>query len=390
MTVIADIAALALVGSRLLLHSAAGGGDRVALDVWGIWAECEGANASLSSRAKIEEMFDRLERAGFNTVFIQVYRGDRAWYRSDLADAGPYEEFRAREKSCPLDLAIRLAHAKGMEIHAWMNMYRVWGRADAKVIRRLGREAVTRDRSGRSMLDYPRGDLPDGGYWLEPGDPAVRAHLLAVMRELLDRYPSVDGLHLDYVRYPYDEKGKTDFGYGTASVAAFGKAHGAPPPGKAGGGREQWDAWRRRQVALLIADAKRLTASRGKTLSAAVIPGQRKSRSVVFQDWAAWLREGTLDLAVPMNYSASRKTAAGATREALAAAGGRGRVAIGLGAYKVLDSPEALLDQIRDCRRLGASGAVLFSHDNLAKRPDLFRSLGRGVRGRPFSPKQGE
>lgn len=345
----------------------------------GIWAECEGANATLSSRARIEEMFRRLEKARINTVFLQVYRGDKAWYRSGIADTGPYDAFHSREKACPLRLAIDMAHARGMQLHAWVNVFRVWGGRDAKTIQALGKGAMTRDRAGRSILDYPRGALPDGGYWLEPGDPVARGHVLRVVQELLDRYPDLDGIHLDYARYPFDEKGKTDFGYGSRSVAAFRKAAGADPARGTAAARARWDGWRRDQVTLFVAGAKGLVGKRGKALSVAVVADEKKCRESTFQDWRRWLGEGLVDFVVPMNYSADRALVRARAEKALSAAGTGKRVAVGLGAYKVLDSPEALAAQVGDCRKLKALGVVLFSYDNMAKRPGLFRYLGTKV-----------
>ncbi len=348
-------------------------------EIRGVWAECEGVNATFSRRAGIEEMFKRLEAAKVNTVFMQVYRGNKAWYRSAVADAEPYRAFFSREKICPLRLAIDMAHARGMRLHAWVNVFRVWGGSDANVIRKLGKRAMTCDRSGRSILDYPRGSLPDGGYWLEPGDPDARGHVLRIVQEILDRYPDIDGIHLDYVRYPFDEKGKTDFGYGRRSVTAFRKATGAEPSGGDGARRARWDEWRRDQVTLFVAGARRLTAARGKTLSVAVLPDERRCREASFQEWRRWLGEGLVDLVVPMDYTERRDLARKRAAEAVSAAGTGSRVAIGLGAYKMLDSPAALAAQIRDCRGLGAAGVVLFSYDNMARRPDIFGYLGKKV-----------
>jgi uncharacterized lipoprotein YddW (UPF0748 family) len=180
MAALVCLVSLAVVGAITICSPADARGRPFA--VWGIWAECEGVNATLSSRDKIAEMFNRLDAAGFNTVLLQVYRHNRAWYRSSVADATPYRDFYTREKMCPLEYAIRLAHQRGMEIHAWVNMFRLGNDASSMVIKELGSDAVTRDNAGRSMLYCRKEYLPDGGYWLDPGDPAVRAYLISVIR----------------------------------------------------------------------------------------------------------------------------------------------------------------------------------------------------------------
>ena len=348
----------------------------------GIWAECEGVNATLSNRAKIEEMVNRLRKTGFNTVFVQIYRGNRAWYRSGLADSTPYQQFYEREKTSPLKVAIDLAHKKGIKVHAWVNMFRVWGGADAKVIRGLGRAAVTRDSLGRSLLNYRKESLPDEGYWLDPGDPAVRKHLVSLIEEILEQYPDIDGIHLDYTRYPYDEKGKVDFGYGMASTARFKKIYGVDPFKCTASQRALWDQWRRDQVTEFVREAASVVHRRGKQLSAATVADEKKYRSRTFQDWPRWIREGLIDSAVPMNYSSIRSVMrknAEAVLNAVPAA--KRKVIMGLGAYKLLDSPDAILSQIKDCRGLGAGGVALFSYDNMTKHPSIFSFLGKRAFG---------
>jgi uncharacterized lipoprotein YddW (UPF0748 family) len=281
-----------------------------------------------------------------------------------------------------LKVAVDLAHKKGIKVHAWGNMFRVWGDADAQIIRKLGRAAVTRDSRGRSLLSYRKSSLPDGGYWLDPGDPAVRKYLVSVIEEILDRYPGIDGIHLDYTRYPYDEKGKVDFGYGEASVARFKKKYGADPFKCKGSKRALWDQWRRDQMTGFVREAAAVVHKRGKQLSVATVADVKKCRSFTFQDWPRWIREKLIDFVVPMNYSSKRsvmKSRAEAVLKAVPAA--KKRVVVGLGAYKLLDSPNALLSQIRDCRSLGAGGVVLFSYDNMTKKPAIFSFLGKKAFG---------
>ncbi len=351
-------------------------------EVRGIWAECEGINSTLSNRGTIEEMVNRVGIAGFNTVFVQVYRGNKAWYQSKLADPAPYHEFYTKEKTSPLRIAIDLAHTKGIQVHAWVNMFRVWGNADAKIIRKLGRTAVTCDNRGRSLLDYTKASLPDGGYWLDPGDPRVRNYLISIIEEILEQYPDIDGIHLDYTRYPYDEKGKVGFGYGRTSIARFKKIYGVNPLGCTASQRALWDEWRRDQVSEFVREAAVVVRRRGKKLSVAAVADEKKYRSLTFQDWPRWLREKLIDFAVPMNYSSARSVAKKNTESLLNAAPvAKDRVIIGLGAYKLLDSPGALLAQIKDCRSLGAGGVALFSYDNMTKHPGIFSYLGKRAFG---------
>jgi uncharacterized lipoprotein YddW (UPF0748 family) len=381
MTSLTTGAVIALMGVQLALPLGLSG-SKGCSEVRGIWAECEGINSTLSSRRKIDEMVNCLGTAGINTVFVQIYRGSKAWYESRLADSSPYQNFYAQERTSPLRIAIDLAHRKGIQVHAWVNMFRVWGNADAKIIRKLGRTAVTCDNKGRSLLDYTKASLPDGGYWLDPGDPRVRNYLISIIEEILEQYPDINGIHLDYTRYPYDEKGKVGFGYGRTSIARFKKIYGVNPLRCTAAQRALWDEWRRDQVSEFVREAAVVVRRRGKKLSVAAVADEKRYRSLTFQDWPRWVREKLIDFAVPMNYSSARSVAKKNTKSLLNAAPvAKDRVIIGLGAYKLLDSPGALLAQIKDCRSLGAGGVALFSYDNMTKHPGIFSYLGKRAFG---------
>jgi uncharacterized protein (TIGR03437 family) len=143
---------------------------------------------------------------------------------------------------------------------------------------------------------------------LDPGHPAVLPYLVEVLLEPVKRY-NVDGLHLDYVRYPED----SDYGYNTAALERFNRETGrAGTPVRTD---PAWQAWRRRQVTDLVRQLYlRLQLLRPSVkLSAATITWgngpaddaafQRLDAFTrVFQDWRGWLEEGIVDLSLPMNY----------------------------------------------------------------------------------------
>lgn len=345
----------------------------------GIWAECQGRNSTLSSTEKIEEMFRRLRTANVNTVFLQVYRGNKAWYDSRIADSTPFRKFPGRNNGGALGLSLARARGNGMALHAWLNTFRIWGKGETGAVRKLGKAAVMRDSAGRSLLDYRKEALPDGGLWLDPGDPKVRKYLCGVISELLDLHPDLDGIHLDYTRYPFKDGSKTDYGYGRVSVDRFKKEHGFDPAGCAGKKKALWNKWRRDQITAFIRDVKEIVGRRGKKLSVATIPERKKARDVAFQDWPRWVREGIVDFIVPMNYSSDRALVKRRTRDVVKDSGDWKKVAIGLGAYKVLDNPGELKLQVDDCRKQGVAGVVLFSYDNLTRRPELFSYIGKSV-----------
>jgi len=170
----------------------------------------------LLSPADIRSMVDHAQRAGITDLFLQVRgRGD-AYYESDLVPVAPSlrEAWKRHGRYDPLRLALDLAHERGIRVHAWMNVYLVWSGDDppAGHVILEHPEWVAADRGGNSMAGMTARRLKSEkteGVYLEPGNGEVLRYFLEVTGELLARYP-VDGIHLDYVRYPMLDVSYTD------------------------------------------------------------------------------------------------------------------------------------------------------------------------------------
>ncbi len=364
---------------------------------YGLWVEAEGPNRTLDDLARLEAMVLTAARAGITHLYLQVYRGGRSWYASTLADDEPYRRALTSQGYDPLQFALGLAHAKGLRVHAWMNLFNLGKYRDGPLQARLGTAAVIRDNRARSLLDYdnlrPPGAegkwvmLDTPGYWLDPGDLQVQAALVALIQELVSRYPRLDGVHFDYLRYPYAVptvpgsrySNGLDFGYGERSVARFRAETGwsafaaKDDPAVA----QRWDDWRRAQLHQFLRRVRgRLThLRRNLVLSAALLAWPDRAYLSAYQDWRLWLEEGLLDQGIVMNYNRDSRLARYLSHQAVAFRG-RSKLFVGLGAYALLDQPDLLARQVSDARQQGADGVVLFSYDNLLKRERLADRLG--------------
>jgi len=383
-----------LLGAALLQAVSPG----VALSYpYGLWVEAEGPNRTLDDLGRLETMVLTAARAGITHLYLQVYRGGRSWYASTLADDGPYRRALTSQGYDPLQFALGLAHAKGLRVHAWMNLFNLGKYRDGPLQARLGAPAVVRDNRGRSLLDYdnsrPPGDegkwvmLDTPGYWLDPGDLQVQGTLVTLIQELVARYPALDGVHFDFIRYPYAVptvpgsrySNGLDFGYGERSVARFHTETGLSAfaakddPAVA----QRWDDWRREQLDQFLRRVRgRLKQFRRKlVLSAALLAWPDRAYLSAYQDWRLWLEEGLLDQGIVMNYNRDSRLSRYLSRQAVAFRG-RSKLFVGLGAYALLDQPDLLARQVSDARQQGADGVVLFSYDNLLKRERLVDRLG--------------
>ena len=160
-------------------------------------------------------------------LLVQVVgRGD-AYYRSDLL---PRAEALSDTTFDPLGTLVPLAHAAGLEVHAWMNCMLVWSAPNPprspRHVTRAHPEWVARLKSGRWMTSLtPRQRQLMGieGVYLSPGHPGVRRWLASVAGEIATRYP-VDGIHLDYIRQP-----SVDIGFDMTTRARFAMESGVDP-----------------------------------------------------------------------------------------------------------------------------------------------------------------
>ena len=353
-----------------------------------LWVLAEGSERALESAEKRAALIERAQRIGATDLFVQVHRAGRSWFESSHADDTPWRALRARapDGPDPLNDLITRAHAAKLRVHAWFNCLALADNRDAPIIARVGREAVQVDRKGRSLLDYPRGNVPapdrtyleleTPGLWLDPAVPGVVEQLEATVDDLVRAAPTLDGLHLDYIRYPYAlpmTPGSRfplglDFGYGDTARARFATESGAAfSPGDA------WDAFRRERVGELVA---RLHARIPKTwqMSAAVLAYADRAYLTSFQDWRRWLDEGALDFAVAMAYSRDERLFRYLAHSLHGGVAGA-RVWLGIGAWLQVDDPARLSSQVALAREVTPPGIALFSYDALAEKPGAIEAL---------------
>jgi uncharacterized lipoprotein YddW (UPF0748 family) len=370
-----------------------GSEDRVAPRL-ALWVLCEGSQRVLEHPERIARLIGDARNLGATDLFVQVYRGGRAWFDSSLVDASPYQAIRATSGDTLAELILQ-AHRAGLRVHAWVNVLSLASRTDAALLGKLGPAAVQVDRHGRSILDYPRLDIPPPersyyrmgtpGVWLDPAAPDVAAKLAAVFAELIERYPELDGLHLDYIRYPdvlpFSPGSRfgvgLDFGYGDASRERFRRETGLEAPfGSSLANANRWDDWRRERVTEVVSRIREATRRLHAELelSAAVWAYADRAYLAIFQDWRGWLEAGLLDFTVPMAYTRDDRLLRYVARSTTRGVAGE-RVWIGLGVWLFAREPERARAQWELVRRANPAGVSLFSYDAMAETRSLLATL---------------
>ena len=369
-----------------------------------LWVLCEGSARTLDDPARIDRLIEHSRHLDATDLFVQVYRGGRAWYDASLADATPYREIVEQTGGDPLRRLLDAAHAAGLRVHAWVNALALSGNRSAPILADLGPGAAMVDRRGRSVLDYPNGQVPepDGswyrmgtpGIYLDPGAPGVRARLVATFAELVDRYPDLDGLHLDYIRHPgvlpFVPGSRfgvgLDFGYGADTRKRFRSETGLTGPYRDPSNPASsrlthtaaWDDWRRAQVTELVREIRVavLANHADLLLSGAVIPYADRAYLSLAQDWRGWVEDGLLDFAVPMIYTLDDRLFRYLV-ESFAGSAQNERIWMGTGTWLFVKQPERAVAQLATIRAAGSTGQAIFSYDALLESDVLMAALTR-------------
>jgi uncharacterized lipoprotein YddW (UPF0748 family) len=340
----------------------------------GLWV----VRTALVSPREVDRVVDDAARGGFNALFVQVRgRGD-AFYTSRLVDRSPLLANQPRTFD-PLARLLDRARARGLQVHLWINVLLTahFGVAlpPAHILRShpdwvMVPKSMAKAGLGahpknllRLVREAARGDSDVEGYYISPFAAPMAAHLEAVVRELLEGY-AVDGLHLDFIRYP-----GPDYDYSRAALEAFRRAKGGAGDLLSGPLRDPqaFDAFRRDRLTSLVArlSAAARGAKPGLLVSAAVAPDEAQAVSQRFQDWPRWLDEGYLDAICPMAYTPDSRIFRAQIERAVARTQPKALVWAGIGAYRL--TVDGTVEKIRLARQAGAAGILVFSHESLAR-----------------------
>lgn len=170
----------------------------------GAWIQCVNGQFQGMSTQKMQEtlvfQLNELQKTGINAIIFQVRPECDALYQSNIE---PWSRFLTGQQGRapqpywdPLQWMIEQCHARGMELHAWINPYR------AKT------KATTALASNHVAVKHPERCFQyDGLTILNPGIPENRDYICVVAKDIVTRY-DVDGIHMDDYFYPYPVAGQ--------------------------------------------------------------------------------------------------------------------------------------------------------------------------------------
>nr|WP_231584132.1 family 10 glycosylhydrolase [Domibacillus indicus] len=244
------------------------------------------------------QTLDGLKASKFNTVIYQVKPTNDALYPSKLAPWSAYITGKSQGTNPgydPLQIMVDEAHKRGMELHAWMNPYRVT----------MPGQSLTSLASTNAARKNPSWVVKYGQqYYLNPGLPEVQNYLIASVKELVSNY-DIDAVHMDDYFYPYKLQNQV-----FPDQAAY-KKYGAS--------FKNIDDWRRNNVNQLVKNLYSAIKATKPHVQFGISPfGVWRNKSLdptgsdtragvnnyddLYADTRTWIKNGTIDYITPQIY----------------------------------------------------------------------------------------
>ncbi|WP_428936808.1 family 10 glycosylhydrolase [Fontivita pretiosa] len=331
-----------------------------------------------SNAASIVTMFNRAQQLGITDVMFQVRgQADAYYYLNDNVEV--YAQGRNISASFdPLAIALNEGHARGIRVHAWLNMAPLWNGTSLPTnpnhLLYQHDEFWIRDSSNNKQ------PLNSGYVIVNPTRDDVQAHLNNVVKTIAKNY-NVDGIHLDYIRLYENHGGSStaiNFPSDPQTVARFQLEYPGQTPTSH---RANYKTWLAKEISDLVRSVRQTLKQQrpGAQLTAAVWRDADIGLDSYQQDWATWIDQGLLDAAMPMIYRKgfgdggtdmdpdSGDLYRSNVSEALWRAGTAG-IMPGIGSYMQDDPTTAynnVWNQLVYAKQQGANGIQLFDYGSL-------------------------
>ena len=258
---------------------------------------------NLSPKAQREEMrnmLDEFARNNINTIVMQIRPTADAFFPSQIE---PWSQWLSGKQGTkpspfydPLQFIITEAHKRCIDVHAWLNPYRVTNTDNIEQLSKDHLYFKNRDL----FLKY------GGKTYFNPGLDETREYLNRVVTEIVERY-DIDAIHFDDYFYPYRINNE-EF----PDEATFKKYPRGFAPNKK-------DDWRRNNVNLVISELQKTIKSIKPWVEFGISPfGVWRNNTVdpsgsatragvqnyddLYADILKWLREGSIDYVAPQLY----------------------------------------------------------------------------------------
>lgn len=269
----------------------------------------------------------------------------------------------------------REAKAKDIEVHAWFCLF-IENKDHPTEIIRSHPEYLVVNRYGKSNLEQPTWSTVKeeySTYWVCPSSLGYRAFLSDLMSEVIKKY-DVDGIHLDYVRYPEEVKGRY-YCYCPNCSKRFREEYGYELPANDVIKNRYYVSMLCENVSESVQHFSKLAKEQGKQISAYVFTDYVTAIEACYQDWPYFSR--FLDTLVITTYEVEGEYAKRLVERARAVTDKN--CSITTAVYSLPDvrrsedggrrwwkaKDKDVLATVKGCLKGGAEGIFLFTYDAL-------------------------
>jgi len=254
----------------------------------------------ITTQGKADSILTEINNNNINQILLQIrYRGDAAYTPNKVSNfyLNNEKSYFAIKDSLfdPLDYIISQCENSKLEIYAWVTTFIITGHK----LDNLNPEHVYFTKPEWVTCDFSQEKMNHETYmgaYLDPGIPEVHEYTRNVILDLVSNYP-LDGIHLDYIRYP-----DSHYGFAKLAMEAYRKDVKFQDA-------DAWKQWKEDQVTNFMKDlySNIKKISPDTQVTAAVISNLEEAERYS-QNWIKWLQEGYLDQAYLMEYSTSTST----------------------------------------------------------------------------------
>jgi uncharacterized lipoprotein YddW (UPF0748 family) len=263
----------------------------------------------IQNKEQIRSDMEGFAAGGFNVLFLDVFAIGYLIYRSEYAPLLP----QADVDFDVLQEFIDVGNELGIEIHACVNNFLigVYGPTEGTSIS----GAYLADWHPEFITTYKdgthRAEIEEGGIMLNPAHPGARQLLLNIYTEIVDNYPDIGGINLDFIRYfPYTsvddcmgmdafsrQRVLDELGIDIHEITSIHSDEWL-----------QFRAWRAENVSTFVQSVREMFDERNQTrdrplrLSTCSVGRPERAYNDRSQDWPRFLREGWIDFIAPMSY----------------------------------------------------------------------------------------
>ena len=269
------------------------------------WPTPEAVGNDSLQKAEMTWILDSLERIGINAIIFQVRPTADALYKSAYEPTSHWLTGKQGDSLTydPLEWTIAQAHARLMEVHVWLNPYRV----------NLSKTDTSTLCADHVWRKHPEWFWEYNKQWyFDPGLDVTREWICTIVQDIVTRY-DIQAIHMDDYFYPYPAGGKP---------LPDTKTFAAHPRGFT-----DIRDWRRNNVNLAIQDISRTIHECKPRVQFGISPfGVWRNAAVdstgsattagitnyddLYADIRLWIREGWIDYVLPQLYWEIGKKAA--------------------------------------------------------------------------------